>query len=278
MKTTATPDISINDISTDELSIFFVRENAFRLDGILRKPGVWLCYKTEGTEKRPPTPVTIRISSPLYIIAVTHTENQQVFGRLLRFVDTLGNRRDWAMPMDLLSGSCEELLRELLAAGVEIEHQNRRYLPNYLQSNIPEKYITSVSRLGWTSNRMSFVFPNSVIGQQDVVFQNDAIVDEHAVSISGSFSQWQAMVRLCENNPVLILSVCVSLAGPMLALVHRDSGGVHLIGDSSIGKSTALFLGGSIWGSATFIRSWRATANGIEAVAALVVSQLYFDG
>jgi uncharacterized protein (DUF927 family) len=47
--------------------------------------------------------------------------------------------------------------------------------------------------------------------------------------------------------------------------------GIHFRGSSSIGKTTALHVAGSVWGgsdSGGFVRSWRATTNGLEAVAA----------
>jgi len=71
--------------------------------------------------------VALRICSPLYIDGVTNTDNGLFFGRLLRFHDTPGRWRKWAMPIELLRGSCEELRGELLAAGVEIEQRNRNY-------------------------------------------------------------------------------------------------------------------------------------------------------
>jgi len=58
------------------------------------------------------------------------------------------------------------------------------------------------------------------------------------------------------------------LAGPLLAKIQQDSGGVHWVGDSSIGKSTALFVGSSVWGGETYRRTWRGTANGLEGTAA----------
>src|ERR1019366_3480339 len=51
-----------------------------------------------------------------------------------------------------------------------------------------------------------------------------------------------------------------------------ESGGVHFVGATSTGKSTALMVGGSVLGGGGrngFVQSWRATANGLEAVAEL---------
>ena len=47
-------------------------------------------------------------------------------------------------------------------------------------------------------------------------------------------------------------------------------GGIHFRSASSTGKSTALHVAGSVWGGGDatgYVRSWRATANGLEGVA-----------
>jgi putative DNA primase/helicase len=110
---------------------------------------------------------------------------------------------------------------------------------------------------------------NQIVGDENVHFQSDSISPEGTARIGGNYERWQEMAKLCENNPVLILSLCVAFSGALLAKVLRDSGGVHFVGDSSIGKTTALIVGASVWGGADFKRTWRATSNGLESVAAL---------
>jgi putative DNA primase/helicase len=59
-----------------------------------------------------------------------------------------------------------------------------------------------------------------------------------------------------------------SFAGPLLVIGAEPSGGIHLMGKSRSGKSSALFMAGSIWGrSDAKVRTWRATSNGLEGVA-----------
>jgi hypothetical protein len=61
------------------------------------------------------------------------------------------------------------------------------------------------------------------------------------------------------------------MAGPLLHLVGSEGGGLHLFGASSIGKTTLLRLAASVWGRGDtpgYVRSWRATANGLEGAAA----------
>jgi len=47
-----------------------------------------------------------------------------------------------------------------------------------------------------------------------------------------------------------------------------ESGGFHLRGDSSCGKTTALRVAASVWGGKDYLQRWRATDNGLEAQAA----------
>jgi putative DNA primase/helicase len=54
--------------------------------------------------------------------------------------------------------------------------------------------------------------------------------------------------------------------------LNELGGGFHLRGGSSLGKTTALYVAGSVWGGGGdkgFIRSWRATWNGIESISPL---------
>jgi putative DNA primase/helicase len=66
------------------------------------------------------------------------------------------------------------------------------------------------------------------------------------------------------------LALSVAFAGPVADLLEDEPGGVHLVGASSTGKSTALLVAGSVWGGGGrngFAQTWRATGNGLEGVA-----------
>ncbi len=232
-------------------------------------PGVWYHGHKSGGKDRDPEPVNVWLCSPLKVVAVTCTDGGRNFGRWLEFRDTFGHWQIWAMPMEMLRGSCEELRGELLAAGLHIDHRERARLADYLQWKTPQRRVTAALRTGWTRDGKAFVLPDKVIGSEDVIFQSETMHQDGMAETGGDFAIWKAEIAvLCVGNPVLVLSVCVSLAGPLLAKVQRDSGGVHWVNDSSTGKTTVLILGASAWGGETFRRTWRATANGLEGAAA----------
>jgi putative DNA primase/helicase len=190
-------------------------------------------------------------------------------------MDAEGKEHEWAMPMSLLSGEGSEYRARLLDGGLFIApgRKTRELLTVYIQTAHPEARALCVSRIGW--NGANFVLPGSTIGPEGgeaVLFQTPYEA-EQLLNVAGTLEEWQQKVgRFCSGNSRLILAASCAFAGPVLALAGEESGGVHLVGPSSIGKSTAQIVGGSVLGGGGrdgFLQSWRATANGLEAVAAL---------
>jgi len=235
-----------------------------------RRPGVYYHTFKEGSDNQKPALYDDLVCSPLIVKALTCTDDaNQLYGLFLEFRDPDGKTRKWAMPRNLLRGSCEELRGELLDQGVEIK--DRAKLPDYLQWRTPKGRIISATSTGWADSGKAFVLPNRVIGSDTVIFQSEKASHEHMPSIGGKFETWKTDVAaLCEGNPVLALSVCAALTGPLLERLHRQSTGLHWYDDSSTGKTTACMVGASVWGGKDFVRTWRATANGIEGAAAAV--------
>ena len=87
-------------------------------------------------------------------------------------------------------------------------------------------------------------------------------------SARGSLADWQHGVSApAQGHALAALAISAAFAGPLLHLAGLESGGIHLFGNSSTGKTTLLKLAASIWGDSSLVRSWRATANGLEGVA-----------
>ena len=232
------------------------------------QPGLWWhSLKTKGDEVEE---IDQWVCSPLWADAITSSERNNDFGLLVRFRNALGHEREWSMPMRLLRGSGEELRGELLDLGVRIDPGAHRLLNGYLMSRHPQARILAASATGWHADGTVFVMPDETIGDGEVRFQSEhARHDEFAQS--GTLDGWKTKIAAhCVGNPALAFSVAASLAGPLLAKIQRSGCGFHLLGDSSSGKTSLLHAAASCWGGAGFIRTWQATAAGLEGIAAAV--------
>lgn len=228
-------------------------------------PGVWWHGTKE--EKGKPVAYDKRVCSPLHVEAVTSSDGAD-FGRLLRFRNTLGDWRDWAMPMHLLKGSGEDLRGELLNMGVEIDPDAFKLLNRYIQGQHPKRHVIASTATGWHSPTL-FIMPRQNIGNGDAIYQSEA-ANFDDFRQAGTLKGWQVEIgERCAGNPLLMLGVCAALAGPLLYHLQRQGGGFHIVGDSSTGKSSAIQAAASVWGHGEqFKRTWRATGNGLEGIAA----------
>ena len=234
------------------------------------RPGVYYCGVKVNKKGVTEGEFNDWVCSPLYVDAVTHDGQGTNFGRPLRFKPTVGNWREWAMPMELLSGDGTQLRSELLAMGVELDpYKARQQLLHYLQSKILKRRIHCALQVGWCGD--SFVLPDVVIGPKaaDVIYQSgERGHEEHTQA--GTLEGWRdGIAAKAVGNPLLMLAISASFAGPLLARCNAEGGGFHVFGDSSTGKTTLIEAACATWGGAGFKRSWRATANGMEGAAAM---------
>ncbi|WP_202428220.1 DUF927 domain-containing protein [Malikia spinosa] len=267
-----TPAPAIQIPGEHERPAYLVLDDWHEHDGTRYAPGVWYFGIKPGRGDAPPSLTQQRICGPLHIEAVTTDTSDGNYGRLLRFKTTTGRWKSWAMPMAMLKGDGSDLRGELLSMGLDIAHRGREQLTAYLQHRAPERVIQCATQTGWAGpERQAFVLPDAVIGPQadGVTYQSDhAGGDEYTTR--GTLAGWQAgTAALAVGNPMLVLALCTAFAGPVLALVGADSGGINTIGASSKGKSSMLFAACSVWGGPSYRRNWRATGNGLESVAAL---------
>jgi len=254
--------------SEDERPTFVVLKDWVKTSSKKYPPGVYHCgFKTKGNDAEM---TDIRICSYLSVEAVTFDSQGNNFGRLLYFKPTIGKLREWSMPMELLAGDGTALRAELLSMGVELDPENaRKFLALYIQQEHPERNIRCVLQIGWCED--SFVLPDTVIGPnaKGVIYQSgERGHEEHTQS--GTLEEWKSEIAYCAlGNPLLTFAISAAFAGPLLALTNSEGGGFHFVGDSSTGKTTLIEAACSVWGGNTFKRTWRATANGMEGVAAL---------
>lgn len=209
------------------------------------------------------------IATPVTVLARTICTDDGMEGRLLRLRVQSGIK-EWIMPMEVFGGSGEEARRTLFGMGVIIALKKRTAFMEYLLDQQPSETYETTARPGWHSAGV-FVLPSGTLGSDRVRYQSSGR-SPNLFKRKGTLESWQQQVASkCLGNPVLTLSVGCALAGPLLSLVGVNGGGVHLVGDSSKGKSLAQLVGASVWGDpgpAGFGASWCMTKNGLEIEAA----------
>ncbi len=229
-----------------------------------RRPGVyWHSLDDEdGTQRR----IDEWLCGPILIEAVTADRRGVSYGRLLRVRDVRGHWHAWNMPMSMLKGSCEELRGELLDMGLEVDHKAfRNRLPQYLMHKPPKRNVIAARSVGW--HGAAFVLPDEVFGEVDVWYQSEAATVAE-FDQSGTLDEWRGQVAaLAPGNWPLTLAISAACAGPLMALAHVEGCGLHLVGDSSGGKTTSVQAAQSVWGGPGGLRTWRATSNGLEGAA-----------
>jgi putative DNA primase/helicase len=198
---------------------FVVYDGWVRVEGVAGRkwrPGVYW-HGAQRLKEIGQVAVDTWICSPLNVEAITSDSQDNNFGRLLRFRNSVGRWRTWAMPMELLRGSGEELRGELLAMGLEIDPKGRQLLGAYLQTRPPKKRVRCALQVGWCED--VFVLPDTVIGPaaDTVIFQSgERFHDEHGCL--GSLADWRAQIAArAVGNPLLMVALSAAFAGPLLA-------------------------------------------------------------
>ncbi|MGY4355382.1 putative DNA primase/helicase [Bradyrhizobium sp. i1.3.1] len=215
----------------------------------------------------------ILIAGHFDIVAETRDGDGSNWGVLLRWKDHDDREHQFALPRATLAGDGSEARRALMEGGFFIApSQTARGLFNsfLLQVRSPNR-ARATQRVGWHSN--SFVLPDDCFAndKRDQLLLQSVTAHEHSFRQGGTLESWQQNVaRYAVGNSRLVLAISAAFAGPLVGPCSSEGGGLHFKGASSTGKSTALHVAGSVWGGGDangFVRSWRATANGLEGVA-----------
>lgn len=227
----------------------------------------WVSYQSSNDAESKQEP--IRICSRLEVVARTRDADNLNHGRLLRVWDQDNVCHDWAMPMRLFASDGREYRAELLDMGLLISQDKgaRSLLSVYIQQSSPVNTIRCVSQIGWSGDL--FVLPHQTFGceqTESVIFQAEYASTVNFTS-SGTLEEFHELANLAVGNELMIFVISVAFASPLLLPLDMENGGFNIIGPSSIGKTKLLKLGASIWGAPGNVQQWRATSNGLEAVA-----------
>jgi putative DNA primase/helicase len=168
----------------------------------------------------------------------------------------------------MLATDGAEYRRILLSLGLPISptQKARNHLTTYLQTASPEARARNVPKLGWHGG--AFVLPDRAIGAEGEELILQTAGEPPKLRQAGTLEEWRDNVAaLAVGNSRVVLAISIAFAGPLLELVGADSGGIHFVGGSSVGKTITARAAVSVWGGPEFMQRWRGTSNGLEAIA-----------
>jgi putative DNA primase/helicase len=213
----------------------------------------------------------IPLCGPLRVIADARDQDHKNWARIIYLKNKEGITHIIPVRMEQIDG--ESVGKDLRSHGLTVTNgfRAKEKLVIFLQECPAEDptLIRLTNKTGW--HEATFVLRNGEsIGpsNEPYLFENLTTTDS-AFSCLGDLKAWQENVaKLCQGNSRLIFAVSMAFAAPLLAKLEAEGGGFNLVGDSSTGKSTAVFVAASVCGPpGKYVESWRATANGLELMA-----------
>jgi uncharacterized protein (DUF927 family) len=239
--------------------------------------------KNSGLWHQPPAradgtvPDPVWIAAKFEIVAETNDDTDHNHGLLLRWISRSGQRHQWALPQRMVHADGNAIAAELQDAGLRCGPSRAAHegLKTFLGDVGSVHRVRCVARAGW--HGVAYVMPNErvfgVDGAANLVLQSEHAATAGTYISRGTLEEWkQEIADLAAGNDLLLLTISAAFAGPLLEVMGETSGGIHIFGGSQTGKTTLMCAAASVWGPGDNktgpIRSWRVTANGLEAVAA----------
>lgn len=212
------------------------------------------------------------LSDPIDIIG-TGQDNDGAYYRIIKFKDKITRRyKTAALPQaEIAGGKCWERLG-FYGLFIESNPTKRRKLADYLQKEGSQAAFTITDRAGWHED--SYIMPSgetiTATDKDPAIIYNGDTSQAKAYQPNGELTDWQQNIaRYAVGNSRLCLALGASFAAPLLSLLNEESGGFHLMGDSSDGKTTAAKVALSVWGKPSgSLLSWSGTKIGFSNTAA----------
>lgn len=231
----------------------------FQLDA----KGVWLIE----TDRAPRW-----VCGPVEPVAMVRDPKNAGWGLLVEFFDPDKSLHRVIVPAAMFRGDGAEVAGLLLDQGLRIAPRGKPALIEFLQTASPKGRARVTQRTGWHDtgpDGAAFVLPSGAIGpnSETWIYESEGGAPS-TFAMRESLKYWKAEVSsLCSGNSRLLFAVSVPLAAPLLYLIGGESGGFHFRSNSSDGKTTALRVAASVCGAPDYMQRWRATSNGLEALA-----------
>ena len=231
-------------------------------------------YRTEPAKKAGQEPSQVLVCSAVRVTELFRNRDGSGWGRRIVVTSPDGREHVLSVLDDRLETHATAVINQLVYHGLRIGTGPKAWahVIDTLKLWEPEKVLFATNRRGWADDASdAFVLSDGrVIGNPDVIsVATDLSPLADAIKSRGELADWKAGVgALCVGNPLMLAAVSLAFVGPLLELLGRDGGGLHLRGVSSRGKTTLQRAAASVWGAPEFVQGWRTTANALEGTAA----------
>ncbi|MFN0298407.1 DUF927 domain-containing protein [Acinetobacter albensis] len=210
------------------------------------------------------------ISRSAIILGEARSLKNDNWMRVIQFYDKDNTLHRLLIPYEHFMGEAQEAMRVFANHGLMPPRQisKKNVFINYIQDYPIEQRFRCVERAGWYGN--SFVTTNRTYGNgtnEEFLFRSEM---KDPYSTLGSFEGWQELSRLVELHSLAVLTFSCAFSGQLVLPLNAESGGFHIYGTSSHGKSTITKAACGIWGKPEdFSQQWLTTDNALENTAEL---------
>mgnify|MGYP002344834268 CR=1 FL=1 len=199
------------------------------------------------------------------ILGEARSLNNDNWKRVIQFHDKDNTLHRLLIPYEHFMGEAQEALKIIANHGLMPPRQayKKNVFINYIQDYPIEQRFRCVDRAGW--HGYCFATPNKTYGNsedEELLFHSDS---KSPYTVSGTFDEWQELSRLIESHALAVLAFSCAFSGQLVLPLGAESGGFHIYGSSTDGKSTITKASCSVWGNPKHIsKSWRTTDNALE--------------
>ena len=213
--------------------------------------------------------VTEQISkSPLEVRAWAKPLNGEgTWALQVRWQDLDGCEKTALLPNDVMAYDPKLVSSTLGMSYITNWNKYRSAIYEYLMGTETERRIYLADHCGWVQDNL-YVTPHRCFGFSPIPIYPNVDVEMAEFTPKGSLDEFRALTQLAQGNHIFIIALCAACAAPLLGLVNVEPGGLHFVGSSSTGKTTALVMATAFWRDPKYISSWNTTDNALEKVAA----------
>lgn len=212
----------------------------------------------------------VLLASDFYVLGYGRDKAGLGWGIMVVFKCLDGNYKIEVIRRRDLVSDRNPFAETLADAGFKFDPDGKKRFRSALLSIETDARVTLVSKPGWIEIGGDYMLGGEVItapleaGKPKERYHR--VTPPGEILKAGNLEGWREEVSIpCQGNSRFVLAICAAFAGPLLRLFGADSFALNLRGETSSGKSTALFVALSVGGVP--YRTWKTTGNALEGIA-----------